>query len=161
MSTKTLIIIGLIVLIIIGVILLLPGRSKESDSTSDTSGLIISNNAIYASEQMPGYNVSIQIVRLEKPGFVVIHENSDGATGKILGVSNLIEAGETENLSPITLSRLATDGQTLFAMLHFDDGDGNFNSANDKPVIDPVGKEPVMMVVIVSKDAVENKPIIP
>jgi hypothetical protein len=121
----------------------------------DSSGLIIGENAIYVAAQPPGHSVSVSMVRLKRPGFVVIHEDRAGAPGKILGVSSLLPAGDTENLQPITLSRVTRDGETIYAMLHFDDGDGKFDVANDKAVLDSVGGEPMLMVVTVSNEAAE------
>jgi len=94
------------------------------------------------------------VVYLENPGFVVIHEDSAGTPGKILGASSLVPAGETKNV-PIALSRATKDGEIIYVMLHLDDGDGKFDAAKDKPALDSVSGEPVMMVVMVSKDAAE------
>ena len=166
MNTKkflvpALLVLELIIIIILSIALFLDSDNKEPKSTGDQSGLIISNNAIYTAEQMPGYSVSVQIVRLEKPGFVVIHEDADGKPGKILGESALLSAGETENLPPITLSHATKDGETIYAMLHFDNGDGKFNAFDDKSVLDPAGNAPVMTVVVVSEDASEPAVISP
>lgn len=153
MRTK-LLVLGVIILVS-GFALFFRGGSKEPDSTGDSSGLIISSNAIYVAEQAPGRSVSVSVVRFEKSGFVVIHEDAAGAPGKILGASSLLPAGEMENLPPIMLSRAMMDGETIYAMLHFDNGDGKFDAADDKPVLDSVGGAPMMMVVTVSKDATE------
>jgi len=159
MNTKTPLLflpfILLVIIIILVAALFFGGVNQKPESVDNSSGLIISNNAIYVSDQIPGYSVSVQVVHLEKPGFVVIHEDADGTPGKILGVSALLAAGETKNLSSITLSRAIKDNETIYAMLHFDNGDGKFDAANDKPVIDPVGNAPVMMIVTVDKEATE------
>lgn len=123
------------------------------DSDNDSSGLIVSNNSIYAAEQVPGRSVSISVVRFEKPGFVVIHDDVAGSPGKILGVSSLFKAGETKNPAPLTLSQTTIDGETIYAMLHLDDGDGIFDVAKDKPIL--FNTEPVMMIINVSSDASE------
>ena len=159
MNTKkllipALLIFGAIIIIILGTILTF-SDNKEIKPAGNQSNLIISNNAIYVAEQMPGYSVSIQVVRIEKPGFVEIHEDANGKPGKILGQSALLSAGESKDLPPISLSRSIKNGETIYAMLHFDNGDGKFEASNDKPVIDPVGKEPVMMIVVVSQDTTE------
>ncbi len=75
--------------------------------------------------------------------------------GKILGASGVLQAGDTKNLTPITLSRATADGETLYAMLHLDDGNGVFNPAKDKPALDFLGGSPVMMIFTVSMDANE------
>jgi len=159
MRKKTLLILGgFIIAIIAGVALFQKDAGQPDDVVDDTgnsAGLIVDKNAIYATEQLPSQTVSVALVRLANPGFVVIHEDSEDMPGQILGQSVVLKAGETKNLSPITLSRSTKDGETLYIMLHFDDGDGLFNPTKDKPVLDSVSGEPLLTIVIVSKDASE------
>lgn len=161
MSTKILFIFAIIIVVIAGAVLFFRGSSEEPGSTNDSAGLIISNNAIYVAEQTPGPSISVSVVRLEKPGFVVIHEDVAGAPGKIFGVSNLLPRGETKNPLSIILSRPTRDGETIYAMLHFDNGDGKFDAPNDKPALDSVAGAPVMMIVTISKDATEPGAVSP
>lgn len=160
MNTKTLFIFAIIIAVL-GATFFFQDNGEEPDSVSDSSGLIISTNAIYVAEQTPGRQVSVSVVRLEKPGFVVIHEDTAGTPGKILGVSSLLPAGETKNLTPMTLSRATTDGETMYLMLHLDNGDSGFDATKDKPALDSVGGTPVMMVVTISKDATEPEVVNP
>lgn len=146
---------GAIVIIAGAIFLFNSGKGDEFDRAKDESGLVVSDNAIYVSEQMSGDSVSVQIARLKSSGFVVIFEDSEGKPGKILGTSNLIKAGEKENLPPIILSRPTKGEETIYAILYLDDGDGRFDTVNDKRIIDPIGKVPMMMVVTISKDADE------
>ncbi len=126
--------------------------SVRKEPAEQPSGLIIGRNAIYVADQAPSGQIAIGFVVLEKPGFVVIHEEKGGKPGAILGVSNLIGSGETNNFPPILLSRTARDGETLFAMLHRDDGDSAFNPAKDAPVRD-AGGEPLMMQFLIDREA--------
>ena len=129
------------------------GNNTKPAPTGNSTGLMVGSNAIYVAEQAPARAVSIAVVQFEKPGFVVIHEDSADKPGNILGTSGILPAGETKNLAPITLSRTTKDGETLYAMLHFDDGNGVFDLAKDKPALDSVGNEPVMMIFTISADA--------
>lgn len=149
---KWFVVFGAIIIIAGAIFLFNSGKVDEFDRTEDESGLIVSDNAIYISEQTSGDSVSVQIVRLKNPGFVAVYEDFESKPGKILGVSGLIEAGEKENLPPIILSRPTKGGETIYAILYLDDGDGRFDMVNDEQVIDPIGKIPMMMVVTVSKD---------
>lgn len=155
MKVKSTLICGVVFIVIATAVFLFLPSGKEFSPSGDSSGLIVGGNAIYVAEQAPGRSFSVAVTRWEKPGFVVIHEDANGAPGKILGVSSLLPAGETKNLSPITLSRSTRDTETVYAMLHFDNGDGSFDAKNDKPALDSVGGEPVMMVSAVSQDATE------
>ncbi len=155
MTTKTFIIFVGIVIIALVAVFFFRGDSTKPVPTDDSTGFIVGRNAIYVAEQSPSRNVSVAVARLEKTGFVAIHEDNAGKPGKILGTSGILQAGETKNLTPITLSRVTADGETLYAMLHLDDGDGVFDPVKDKPALDSLGGEPVMMIFTVSMDASE------
>lgn len=144
-----------IIAAVIGTALFFGGSREKSGSPRDSVGLVIGANAIYVAEQVPSRTLAVAVVRLEKPGFVVIHEDAAGTPGGILGISGALPAGETNNLTPIPLSRLTQDGETLYALLHLDDGDGVFDAIKDKPALDPVGALPMMMIVTVSAEATE------
>ena len=155
MNTHIRLILAILIVIIAGAAFFFWGGDRKSGSVDDSSSFIVGHNAIYVAEQLPGYSVSVSVVRLEKPGFVIIHEDAGDVPGKILGVSNFLPAGETKNLLPITLVRATRDGEIIYAMLHADNGDGTFDATNDKPVLDSVDGTPMMMIVTVSKDATE------
>ncbi len=118
-----------------------------------TSGFRLGANAIYVPDQIPGEKIAVSFAAFEADGFVVIHEEKNGNPGAVIGKSRLLSAGDNENFS-IPISRMSQDGETLFAMLHRDDGDQVFNSANDLPITNKDG-EPFMMQFIIDKDAVE------
>lgn len=154
MNLKTLLIIFIIIVTLgIGGWFLFT-REKWAGSNGDSAGLIVGKNAIYMAEQAPSKMISVAVAHFEKPGFVVIHEEASGELGKILGVSALVTAGETNSLR-VTLSRPAIDEETFYAMLHLDDGDEVFDATKDKPALDLITSEPVMTIVTISQDAVE------
>ncbi len=159
---KTLLIfVILLVAASIGTAFLFPKATRAPDVAEDAAGLMVSENGIYVAEQSPSATVSVALVRFERPGFVVIHEDMSEAPGKILGVSDLVMAGETKDPRDIALSRSTVDGETIYAMLHLDDGDGVFDATKDRPILDPVAGEPTMMIVFISKDAVEPSAVNP
>lgn len=128
---------------------------KKSETANLSSGLVVGKNSIYVADQAPGRSILVSVVNFEKPGFVVIHEDDNGVLGKIIGASRLLLSGEAKNLDPISLERETRDGETIYAMIHLDNGDGKFDSTVDKPAIDSEANEPVMMIVTISKDAQE------
>lgn len=112
-------------------------QTSGSDNTS--AGMRAEENAVVATEQRPGNTVTISTVFLAAPGFVVIHEDEDGAPGAILGSSALLQAGESAEVV-VTLSRASKDGERLHAMLHNDtDASGAFSGAADIPVPSRLG----------------------
>ena len=128
---------------------------EESDSAHNPVGLVVGESAIYVAEQAPSRALSVAVVRLEEPGFVAVHEDAAGAPGGILGRSEVLPRGETQNVEPIPLSRMTQDGETLYVILHLDDGDGVFDAAKDAPALDPVSGLPVMMIVTIGAESVE------
>ncbi len=105
---------------------------------SNSSGMLAEDNAVMVSDQRPGTTVSGTAV-LAAPGYLVIHADSAGAPGAVLGSSALLRAGENAGVN-ITLSRATKDGETLHAMLHSDtDGNGAFNASKDMPVQSTLG----------------------
>ncbi len=163
MKTKVFLVTGGIVVVMIGAVFLLgggssklsPTGSSKPSSTSDSTGMIVGNNAIYVAEQAPSRTVLVAVVLFAKPGFVAIHEDNADAPGKILGASGVLSAGETKNTAPIALSRATKDGEKLYAMLYGDNGDGVFDTAKDKPLIDSATSQPVMMIFSISVGASE------
>lgn len=152
---KFYIIAGIFIILMIGGVIFWRQSGKEELSPTDSSsGFMIGQSAIYVAEQLPGRNVSVAVVRFEKPGFVAVHEEAYGAPGNILGVSSLFPAGEFRNPSPIVLSREIKDGEIIYVMLHLDNGDGKFDARGDQAVLDAVSGEPVTAEVLVSEDAV-------
>ncbi len=132
---KLLVVIVALLLISAGVYWAVQYSSNYGGSNGDISGLLVGDNAIYVADQRPGPSVNISFVKLAKNGFVAIHASADGRPGAIVGSSDFLEAGETRNFA-ISLSRLVTEGEELFAMPHVDDGDLVFNPANDPPALD-------------------------
>ncbi len=155
MKTKVFLVLAGIVVAMIGAAFFFGGGSLKPSPIGDSTGLIVDNNAIYVVEQVPSRTVLVAVVRFAKPGFVAIHENNAGQPGKILGASGVLPAGETKNLTPIMLSRATADGETLYAMLYDDNGDGAFDAAKDKPLLDSESGQPVMMIFSISVGASE------
>ncbi|MEK7203487.1 MAG: hypothetical protein AAB627_00170 [Patescibacteria group bacterium] len=138
----------------IGAAFLLLREIREPGPAGDSAGFIVGKNAIYVAEQAPSKTVSVAVVQFEKPGFVVIHEEANEKPGKILGASVLLSKGETKNVL-VRLSRMTADGETLYAMLHLDDGDRVFEPGKDYPAEDSLGGGPVMTIFTVDRDATE------
>jgi len=81
--------------------------------------------SISVPEQAGGANVFIGSATLPDGGYVVIHKDLEGKPGAIIGISEFLSEGTTSNFL-IDLDEEAVDGDSLFAMLHIDDGDRSF-----------------------------------
>lgn len=71
----------------------------------------------------PADQVMVRQTIYANSGWIVIHEaDGSGAPGAVLGQTAL--AAGVNSMVTVDLSRNAVSGETLFAMLHLDDGDG-------------------------------------
>lgn len=96
-------------------------------------------DAISVSKHTPASTAVVDVVTLQKPGFVAIVENVDGQPGQILGTSSLLPAGTHQNIT-IALARKTVSGESLFAQVYEDNGDGLFQSDKDQTVKDESGR---------------------
>lgn len=109
----------------------------QQDSTTNLlpKGIQASNlggNHIRMSDQDSGMQVFIGSFALARDGWVVIHEDSLGSPGNILGARRFA-VGAYEN-GLVELLRATEPGRTYYAMLHGDDGDRKFDHSEDLPV---------------------------
>jgi len=135
-------------------------QATESQDQSNTNTTvqpttIVGDNAIAVSSD-GGIITDVQLVLLSKPGYVIIHaDNGEGKPGAIIGSSQLLPAGQGNNLTAV--SSELTKGQTYFAMLHFDDGDGSFDPSTDLPVTNDDGNIILMKYVIGGEAMIDDK----
>lgn len=131
----------------------------NTDQMPDTSsGMRAEENMVVVNEQKPSKTITGSIVNVAAPGFLVIHEDTAGNPGTILGASALLQTGESTNI-PVTLSRATKDGEKLHAMLHSDvDANGKFDAAIDSPVMSSMGG-PLEGWFEINADAQENTPV--
>jgi len=114
-------------------------------------------NSVSVPDQAGGTEIYIEKVSLEVPGYVVVHRSEDGKPGAAIGVSELLPEGEISNLI-ISLDEEAVEGDVLFAMLHSDDGDGEFTfPGSDVPILDDEGNIVMVRFSILSEGALENE----
>ena len=84
---------------------------------------------IIVSEQaVSGNRINVDRILLDKPGYIVVHKIIDGKPGTVIGNSGLLD-GENSNVK-ITISDYGTENE-LIAMLHYDDGDSNYEFPGD------------------------------
>ncbi|MCH7952057.1 hypothetical protein IH980_04955 [Patescibacteria group bacterium] len=113
---------------------------------------IFEDSEVEISDTTLGDTVIATRVLLSVPGYVVIHEDADGKPGAIIGASDLLPKGESEGMV-VELDRPTEEGEVLYAMLHFDDGDLEFDAASDDPIIDEEGNIVLMKFVIIEQPA--------
>lgn len=111
---------------------------------------VSSPNQVVVSDYSPGKIVTVAKVKLESNGYVVVHEDSKGSPGAILGYSKLISEGDSMDVV-VGLTREVRSGEQVYAMLHLDDGDGRFDPKTDLPAKDYLGN-PVWISFVVGSE---------
>lgn len=125
-----------------------------SKETSTASGLVpAGENAIAVHDQAPGTKAVVSMVTLKDAGWVVIHEDKDGAPANILGAQRL-DAGTYSVPIEVQLLRSTLEGSTYYAMLHSDDGDKQFDHKQDLPITDSL-QNIIMMKFVATSNPTE------
>jgi len=111
--------------------------NEQKDGDTEVGEAVTGGDFILASDQTEGVRVILDKVSLKEGGWAVIHENSEGTPGRILG-AQLFDAGEYTNAA-VELLRGTLAGGTYYAMLHSDNGDRSFDPKKDWAVTDEEG----------------------
>ena len=155
-SSKGLII-GIIVVVVIGIFVWRYFSSKNAPSeqvgTEQNGQVAGMEDSIFVASQKPGRFVNVGRAVLSKKGFVAIHQEEAGAPGAIIGFGSLLNPVESKNFS-VTLNRKSAVGESLYAMIHWDNDNGAFNPAEDMAATDKDGNI-VMAKFMISASASE------
>jgi len=147
---KSHVVIGTLAVIGIGAFFLM--RGTDSENPDDSLGLLrVGDNALYVSEQKPDTFLYASIAVIKGGGFVVIGEDNAGNPDAIIGRSTLLPDGESQDIK-IDLSRKSVHGETLYAMLYADNGNGMFDPGSDMLVKDMEGNI-IIQEFFISNDA--------
>ncbi len=131
--SKTVWVIVILVLIIVVAYLVWGGETTTPSPTLNEA----SEYQILVSDQTPDESVVIDSVGFTESGFVVIHEDNNGQPGAVIGVGGPL-IGAIGGLG-ISLDRVSVEGETLYAQIHSDNGDGVFNADDDQPAYNEEG----------------------
>lgn len=131
-----------------------PGTNTENTTSSneapadeeDATPAAASQPAIAASAQPANIAaVTIDQAVLPAGGYIVIHENEEQQPGAVVGHSDYLDPAAYTNFT-VLLDRDTQAGETLYAMLHTDDG----NQTYDFPGPDAPLRNDTGLVVITS-----------
>lgn len=140
-SNKKIWIIGgvVVALVIVGAMMY-----RGSNDQTAQQGIVVGNqNALTINDQDPNsVAVLVSDASLRAAGFVAIFDGSTGQPANLLGASGLLTSGSHKNVSIIMNIKA---GATYFAELFSDDGNGNFDQTNDRPLTDNSGKPVIQM----------------
>ena len=96
------------------------GEEKEKDE--ELPSLKVSDQSLVDSQ------IVIDSFFLDKPGYVVIHKSVDEKPGPVIGNSELVSGSHSD--FKVTIDETQA-GEMIFAMLHYDDGDGSYEFPGD------------------------------
>ncbi len=108
----------------------------------------VGNAATYsieaADQTSNGKAIKLPSVHTKDKGYIAVHADAEGAPGPVIGVSELLEAGETEDVR-IKLTDRLDDSASVWPMLHIED---NGNTTYDFPNGDAPAKVDNQVVVV-------------
>ena len=119
----------------------------EGDDTAEPT-----NYELNASDQELPNAARVQIdsvTTVDKPAWIVIHEQNDAGDsfGDVIGHSSVIPANSQRSDLTVPLDRAAEEGETLYAMLHYDDpSDGKYTFGQTDGEDTPIKKDGSVVV---------------
>jgi len=139
-----LLILGIISIFLISACAQQPEPTQTVKQTSvitpaPTEAIMVNTKPSIAVDEQKVENDNVAIARLflDKPGYVVIHKVADGKPGAVIGNSGLLD-GENTNVN-VEISEYENENE-LIAMLHYDDGDSNYEFPGDDAPTTTEGK---------------------
>jgi hypothetical protein len=133
-------VIVIIILIVVGV-MVFGGKDTAPVTTDDDTTPAVTDttavNRIVMSDQYPGNVVYLSSVQVSAPSWVVIHADSNGTPGKVLGQAKF-DAGI--NPGKITLTQPMVDGATYYAIIYTDIAGSAFDVTKNAPLKDSKGQ---------------------
>ena len=147
-NKNTMMIVGAIIIIAIIAFVFISQNNKTQQSTQVAASpaaeevmeeKMEKDSSIEAIAQPADSSVTVDSASFVAPGYIVIHEQVDGAPGPVIGSSALYEAGSFQDVS-VALDRESVSGETLYAMLHDDDGNAEYEFPGpDAPTTNEAG----------------------
>lgn len=104
------------------------GSMATSTATSTPVGMML-ENTLTVSEQAAGKEVVISSVTLKEDASIVVHKDAAGSPDVAIG-SVTLKAGSYSDVK-IALTESVKSGDTVYAMLHGDNGDGKYTEATE------------------------------
>ena len=97
-----------------------------------------------ADQTSNGKAIKVPEAYLKEKGYIAIHSDQGGAPGPVIGVSDLLPAGEAKNVR-IKLTKPLTASAAVWPMIHIED---NGNTTYDFPAGDNPAKANDQVVVV-------------
>ena len=105
------------------------GKGIDMGDEVDTVGDDASYSIHAANQTSNGKTVKVPEIYLKDKGYLTIHADANGAPGPVLGVTEILSAGEHEDVK-VKLTKPLTETADVWPMIHVED---NNNSTYDFP----------------------------
>ena len=155
-NKSTIIFIAILVLVVAGFFVFNSFLKKNMLENISKDNIDKLNTSLVVPKQAGGMNIFIENVILGNDGYVVIHRDEDGKPGVIIGVSELLSKGTVSNFL-IDIDEEIVEGDSLFAVVHKDDGDKVFSPDMDVPALDDEGNIVLVRFDIVGEGALDDE----
>ncbi|MFV1962835.1 MAG: hypothetical protein ACC658_13510 [Acidimicrobiia bacterium] len=93
--------------------------AEPTTTEGDMAPAISPAELVFEAQESDGTSIVIASVTLPAPGFVAVHSNADGGPGPVIGNSELLPVGTSENVV-ITLDTPLEATDIVFPMVHID-----------------------------------------
>jgi len=123
------IVLGIIGLAVLGYLIFGGGEATapEVTTTPGENVEIPMAGELVAVDQKAGEILLVQSATLLTDGYVVAHRVADGKPAEVIGVSELLTTGTSLNIGvPLNEGAVLIAGESVFFMLHDDNGDGEY-----------------------------------
>ena len=93
--------------------------SEPTTTEGDSTPALSPAEVVFEAQESDGTTIVVASITLPSPGFIAVHSNADGHPGPVIGHSDLLPAGTTENVE-ITLDTPLEATDLVFPMAHID-----------------------------------------
>lgn len=163
LSKRIILVVVVLAILVVGGVWLWKQESERDLNQLGAVGQLGNNNApvsagtepvaLTVEDQFPGTVVFVSNVTLPKGGWVVIHRESGGAPGEIVGAGYF---GADVLTGEVNLSKTSQEGEKYYAVLYRDNGDLNFDPKTDLLYRDG-NNQPVLASFTVTRTLLEHK----
>lgn len=142
--TSTTVILGIVAIVVVVLIVVFAVKRPTYQPSASPTGVTQVTpkvaNALEVADQTATNSATIDKAVLAQGGYVVVHAAAaDGTPGAVIGYTNYLEPGKYTGLTVI-LTKPVKVGDTIFPMLHSDDGDKTYGFPDeDFPLKDSAG----------------------
>jgi len=109
---------------------------QPTTNEGDIAPAITPAEVVFDAQESDGTTIVVASVTLPAPGFVAVHSNVDGGPGPVIGNSDLLPVGTSENVT-ITLETPLEATDLVFPMVHIDmNGNGEYEFMPPDNIVD-------------------------